>query len=83
MRTKPGIRSASNSDGMVLLDVEQNQILTLNPMGALIWQKLQEEKSLESIAEELSSTTGHPLADVKNDLDVFVQDLNDKHLVIQ
>jgi hypothetical protein len=70
-----------DKDGAAILDARHDAITTLNPMGALIWRKLERGDSVELIIEELSLQTGMECADVRVDLMDFIGDLKSKHLV--
>jgi hypothetical protein len=48
------IHSVVDPDGAVVLDIQQNVLITLNTTGAYIWSKLQAGKTVDEIIAELS-----------------------------
>ena len=56
LRPSPSVRSAADEDGAVLLDIEQNLIFTMDPVGSLIWNHVKQGDSKEIILETLVST---------------------------
>jgi hypothetical protein len=70
-----------DKDGAAILDARHDAITTLNPMGALIWRKLERGDSVELIIAELSLQTGKERADVRVDVLDFLNDLKSKHLL--
>lgn len=53
IRISPSVRSAVEPYGAVLLDIEQNLCMSLNPIGGFIWSRIQEGKPREAILEDL------------------------------
>lgn len=78
--TPTHLRSIVDHDGAVILDINNDQFFSLNPVGAYIWERLLAGKSLDSIATSLAEETGAELTRVMLDLDEFVAELKDKHL---
>ncbi len=50
----PAQRASGEDDGCVVLDVERDRFLKLNPVGAAIWRRLQAGESEAQIARELA-----------------------------
>jgi hypothetical protein len=80
--TPPHLRSVVTQDGAVILDIPHNRMTTLNATGSYVWQCLQRGMSPESIASELSRETGADEAAVARDLNVFLEELQSKHLTV-
>lgn len=82
MSTIPShIRSIVNHDGAVILDMPANRMTTLNSTGAYIWARLQEGKAISSIVAELARDTGQPSVKVEHDVQEFLEQLTEKHLL--
>jgi hypothetical protein len=77
----PNPRYIANKDGAVILDVEHNTICTLNATGAYVWQELQSGKQLEDIIANLQRATGAEALLLKRDVDAFLEDLKQRHLL--
>jgi Coenzyme PQQ synthesis protein D (PqqD) len=76
-----GVRSTINADGAALLDIEHNQIVTLNATGAYIWGKMQHGQTVEDIIGNLSHETGADPLLVAEDVHGFVEQLVQKRLL--
>ena len=74
------LRSIIDQDGAVILDIDQDQFFSLNPLGAMIWSRLGTGETLDQIKDTISLQTGMDLAVVSNDVDEFIADLKNKHL---
>ena len=79
--TAPHLRSVIDQDGAVILDIEHDTMLSLNPTGGYIWQRLQQGKLVDEIVRELARDTGADLAAVDRDVHVFLEQLKSKHLL--
>jgi hypothetical protein len=79
--TAPHLRSIVDQDGAVILDVERDNMLTLNSTGAYIWQRLQEGKLIEEIIQELAHDSGAEPSVVDRDVHIFLEQLKSKHLL--
>lgn len=74
------IRSAVEADGAAILDIERNEIVTLNATGGFVWDRLRRGESVDSIVRELSEATGTDLDVVEADVRAFLGQLAEKHL---
>lgn len=81
LTTTPNIRSVINHDGAVILDIPGNQIITLNATAAYIWARLQEGKGPHEIVSQLAHDTGHDPLVVEHDVQEFIRQLGEKHLL--
>ncbi|HWM93400.1 MAG TPA: PqqD family protein [Thermoanaerobaculia bacterium] len=76
------VRSTANEDGGVLLDLEQGKYFSLNGMGAEIWKKLQAGATLSDIQDHLQATYAAPPERIRQDLQRFVQRLQEMGVVV-
>jgi len=81
MRISENIRTSFNQDGAVLMDIQGGSMLTLNPIGSIIWQQLSDGRSPEQIAEHLASEFGITREHALTDVSEFVQQLEAQHLI--
>jgi hypothetical protein len=83
VRISENIRTSFNQDGAVLMDIQGGSMLTLNPIGSIIWQQLSDGRSPELIAEHLASEFGIARERALSDVKDFVQQLEGHHLIQQ
>src|SRR5712691_3892144 len=81
MRISENIRTSFNQDGAVLMDIQGRSMLTLNPIGSIIWQQLSDGRSQEQIAAHLASEFGITREHAFTDVSEFVQQLEAQHLI--
>jgi hypothetical protein len=79
--TPSHLRFLVNQDGAVILDIPANLMTTLNASGAYIWTKLQEGKALSDIVDDLVHQTDQPLSVVERDVQEFLEQLAERHLL--
>ena len=77
----PRLRSLVTPDGAVILDAQQNLVITVNAVGGYVWDRLQNGKSVDSIVRDLIQDTGTDATTVERDVREFLEDLTAKHLV--
>ena len=77
----PHLRSVVDHDGAVILDIESSTMVTLNPTGGYIWEKLKQGKLLDEIIRELACETLTDLAIVERDVHDFLDSLKLRHLI--
>lgn len=68
----PKIRTATDRDGVVLLDTQQGTMVTLNATGGYIWNKVRTGKSVDEIIGELASDTGEDPLVIADDVHQFL-----------
>jgi hypothetical protein len=80
---QPAPRVAFRSiDGeMVIVHPLENQLLTLNPTGSAIWERLTGGRTIFQIAAELEVLFEVPLEQVTADTLAFIEDLERRGLV--
>lgn len=74
------LRSIVDRDGAIILDIEHDQFLSLNPVGTYIWNKLRTGETIAAIKRALAMETGTVADVVSADVDEFIEDLKSKHL---
>jgi hypothetical protein len=78
-----GIRDTANEDGAILLDVEQGLCLSLNVVGAKIWQMLKQNDSAAEIINRLEKEFKDVARNrLIQDYVDFIEDLQKKKLVV-
>ena len=77
---RSSLRSVVDHDGAVILDIERNSMLTLNPTGSYVWERLQEGMQLDQIIRELARESGADLLEVDRDVRAFLDELKGRHL---
>jgi Coenzyme PQQ synthesis protein D (PqqD) len=77
------LRTAVDHDGAVILDIPANEMTTLNPTGAYIWERLQQGKAPADITAELARETGADETTVADDVQTFIETLLSKRLLTQ
>lgn len=68
-------------DRVVVLDIPARTMLGLNPTAAEVWQALDGERDLESIAGLIAGKHGRSSADVCRDVIVFMEALLERACV--
>lgn len=66
---------------VVVLDIPSRTMLGLNPTAAQVWQELDGERDLESIARLIADKHSRPCAQVCHDVMAFVRELLDRACV--
>lgn len=83
LNVSPAVRASISSDGLVLLDVNGGMLLASNPIGARIWELIQQQRSRHEIAGELAAEYGVPIERAAGDVAAFVADLSARGLVAE
>src|SRR5438045_7091095 len=81
MRISENIRTSFNQDGAVLMDIQGGSMLTLNPIGSIIWRQLSDGRLPEQIAEHLALEFGISREQALADVNEFVEQLEAQHLI--
>jgi len=77
----PSVRLTKSQDGGVLLDIEQGEIFSLNPVGTRIIELLQTEQTRSSLVRLVSCEFCAPEEIVAADVDEFLSILRQQHLL--
>jgi hypothetical protein len=75
------IRSTVDEDGAAILDIERNQIITLNATGGFVWERLKQGEPVERIIQELAQVAGTDAPVVEEDVRVFIDQLTEMRLL--
>jgi coenzyme PQQ synthesis protein D (PqqD) len=81
MRISETVRTATNQDGAVLMDIRQGQLFSINPVGSRIWQQLNDGHTREEIAESFVTDFGISREQALNDVNEFVHHLEAQQLI--
>ena len=65
------VRETNNSDGAVLLDIQQGICFSLNPVGAKIWTLIKQRKSTDDIVASLVKDFDVPEEQIRSDVAEF------------
>jgi len=71
----PTVRASVSDDGLVLLDVQGGLLLASNPVGARIWQLLEQRRTRLEIARQLTEDYKVSLEEAHRDVVGFVSAL--------
>jgi len=75
------VRGTENQDGGVLLDIQQGQCFSMNPIAALIWKQLGQGCDPIKIAQGLARTFDISLDQASTDVQELIQRLTQLNLL--
>ncbi len=81
MKVSEHVRATFTPDGAVLMNIKGGHMITLNPIGSIIWQQLTDGRSPAQIAGFLASDFGIPLEQALADVNEFLEQLEAQHLI--
>src|SRR5262245_43995056 len=81
MKISTHVRTTITPDGAVLMNIKGGQMITLNPIGSIIWQGLTDGQSQEQIASGLASRFGVPVEQTLEDVHEFMEQLKAQQLI--
>lgn len=81
LRVSTAVRSSISPDGLLLLDVRGGLVLASNPIGARIWQLLEQQCPRPDIARQLADEYDVAIERVEHDIESFVNALASRGLV--
>ena len=81
MKISEHVRTTITQDGAVLMNIKGGQMVTLNPIGSVVWQQLSDHCSPEQIAAHLASEFGISRELASADVSEFVEQLEAQHLI--
>jgi hypothetical protein len=81
IKVTPNIRSIVDRDGAVILDIGRNTMTTVDATGAYVWQRLELGMTIDAVITELARDTNTDEAVVAQDVEAFVDQLKDRHLL--
>jgi hypothetical protein len=82
-RASPAVRASISADGLVLLDVHGGLVLASNPVGARIWQLMQQRRTSREVARQLADEYDIPLERAERDAAAFVASLAARGLITE
>jgi hypothetical protein len=75
-------RELSAEDGGVLLHLETAQYHGVNPVGLLIWELLDGERSVRDVMEAVRDRIDGAPPELENDVMQFLNDIHERGLVV-
>lgn len=75
-------KELADGSGAVVLHLESGDYHGLNPTGVIIWNLLEEPRSIDGIVNEMREMIEDPPPDLDEDVESFVNDLLQRDLVI-
>lgn len=81
IRARDSIRSSIDSDGAVLMDLEEGVYFSVNSVGAMIWKELVAGTQPARIQESIAHRYGITPEAAENDFESFLKTLKQKGLV--
>ena len=82
-RTSSTVRASVSTDGLVLLDVHDGLLIASNPVGARIWQLIEQRRTPLEIARQLADDYEISAECARRDVLAFVNALAARGLVVQ
>src|SRR5258708_24103695 len=81
MRVSENVRTTITQDGAVLMNIKGGHMVTLNPIGSIIWEQVSDGRSPEQIADRLASEFAIPREQAAVDVSEFLEQLEAQHLI--
>jgi hypothetical protein len=82
-RASPAVRASVSADGLVLLDVKGGLVLASNPVGARIWQLIEQQRTRAEIVRQLVADYEIQVECAHRDVGTFVAALVARGLVTE
>ena len=79
----PNVLLQEVDDETILLDIESEEYFSLNEIGTVFYELLQEHKNLAKVLQELQNYFDAPKEQLEKDLFAFVKALDEKKLIMQ
>lgn len=83
LRVSPAVRASISTDGLVLLDVHGGMLLASNPIGARVWELLEQHRTRAEIAGQLATDYSISFERAERDVAAFVADLAARGLIVE
>jgi hypothetical protein len=81
-RPSPAVSASVSIDGLVLLDVDGDMVLSSNTVGAHIWRLIEQQRTAQEIAQQLVDEYAVSVERAQCDVAAFVTDLIARGLVV-
>jgi len=75
-------RELSPAEGGVLLHLESAQYHGVNPVGLLIWELLDGERTVSEVIDAVRDRVQDPPPQLDDDVMQFLTDVRERHLVV-
>ena len=82
-RTSPAVRASVSADGLVLLDVDGGLVLASNPIGARIWQLIEQPRTRIEMARQVAVEYDISIERARGDVGTFIDALTTRGLVTE
>jgi Coenzyme PQQ synthesis protein D (PqqD) len=76
------VRELSEGEGAVLLHLESGAYHGVNPVGELIWELLEEERTVADLVEAVRNRTEDPPATLEDDVVRFLESVQERDLLV-
>jgi hypothetical protein len=84
LRRAPDVTFEIVDGRAILIDTTGTELITLNPVGTLVWNALDGERDAAAVAEELLPTfEGVTRDQLKTDVATFLAEMSDEGLVVE
>jgi len=81
VKISPNVLLQEVDDETILLDIESEEYFSLNEIGRVFYELLQEHKNLAEVLQELQNYFDAPKEQLEQDLFAFVKALDEKKLI--
>lgn len=81
LATKSGLKSLITPQGAMILNIDADELSTLNERGGYVWGLLLEGKTTEQIVADLARETGVDPTVIAADMNEFLEQLAERKLV--
>lgn len=76
MKRRDGVHYEASGDGLVILDADGTRLITLNPVGSVIWHALDGRRDAGALAADLvDEFVGVSVEELTTDIEVFIESL--------
>lgn len=80
---KSDLRSIVTAEGAMILDIEADELTTLNTTGGYVWARLRKGATVAEVVADLAKDTGQDESAISKDVHEFVQQLRERRLITQ
>jgi hypothetical protein len=82
MRQAPGVLTEMAGERAILLDADSKELITLNPVGSVIWGLLHSDRTLDELLALVAETfPDAALTDLAQDVPAFIEELDEAGLL--
>lgn len=80
-RRRSGIAHEVEGSGTVIYDRTGRRLLVLNDVGAAVWYLVDDQRTTEDIADEVSAVFPREASSVRADVEVFLESLEEAGVI--